>query len=124
MKNISFQMDALTKKSASALFIDAQEILTRSRQEFVPVRNGTLQGDSGVTKPRMEGGRLEVGIWYGNGPARAYALAIHEHPQSPPSPRSWRGGVNFKKGGPKYLEIPFLEYAAEMLRSIGSRIRF
>jgi len=92
LKNIERQGDVFSKKAASALRIEAEEILTRSRSE-VPVDQGILRNDSGVEGPQKNGDRIEVGVWYGDGPAKDYAVPQHE-----------RMDFSHVNGGPKYLE--------------------
>ena len=112
LRNIQREGDKLGKKGEAALFIEAQEILTRSRQEFVPVDQGILRSDSGVTKPVMTPGGPEVTIWYGAGPAKDYAVVQHER-------------MDFKHddGGPKYLERPLLEAVSGMAKRLGRKVK-
>ena len=110
---------------AGAAFVEAEQIMKRSKDEFVPHDLGALQA-SGEVDPTPETTRTGVTITLGyGGPAAAYALAIHEHPESPPSPAVWRGkNIKWSKPGtgPKYLEKPMLEAEKGMAERIGSRI--
>ena len=110
--NTRREMDAISKKAASELFVEAEEILTRSRAEFVPVDQGILRADSGVTQPEQDGDSLKLTIWYGAGPARDYAVVQHEQ-------MDFKHGV----GGPKYLERPLLEAISGMGQRIASRVK-
>lgn len=98
------------------LYREAEFVMTDSKQHYVPVaevRGGTLRGSGHVGQPERIGRRIRVALSYG-GAARAYALAIHEHP-SPSSPPSWRGViVRFHPAGhgPKYLERPLMKHVA------------
>ena len=60
----------------------------------------------------MDGGNVVVGIWYGDGPAKDYAVPQHE-----------RTDFKHTTGGPKYLERPVLEAAGGMARRLASRIK-
>ncbi len=108
--NIKKVGDRAAKEATAALFIEAQEILTRSRQDFVPVDMGILRSDSGVTNPTRSA-KAEVTIWYGAGPAEKYAIPQHER-------------LDFKHtvGGPKYLERPLLEAVSGMAARLGKRV--
>ena len=111
-RSIMTEGKLLSAKAGAALFIEGQEILTRSRQSFVPVDQGILMNDSGVTKPQMEGGQVVVGIWYGDGPAKDYAVPQHE-----------RMDFSHANGGPKYLERPVLEASNGMARRLSARMK-
>ena len=112
MKNIKFQGEVLSKKAAGALFIEGQEVLTASRR-IVPTDVGFLKQDSGVTKPQMEGGKWVVGIWYGDGTARDYAVPQHERTDFKHDPGQQA----------KYLEQPWAEASAGMALRIAARIK-
>ncbi len=112
MEKIKRQGDVFSAKAGAALFIEGQEILTRSRQSFVPVDQGILRQDSGVTRPEREGGKIVVGIWYGDGPARDYAVPQHE-----------RTDFRHVSGGPKYLERPVLEASNGLARRLAGRMK-
>lgn len=92
-----------------ALFRVGNEIMKVSKRDYVPVDLGTLRASGKVDKPVYQGNNISVRLSYG-GAAKAYALAVHEHP-SQHSPYSWRNsrfGVRFSPAGhgPKYLELP------------------
>ena len=109
------------KAAGSAIFREGEEIMANSKDKFVPVDLGALK-DSGFTNlPVIRSNGATVTIGYG-GAAAAYALAIHEHP-SGHSPPSWKGSVNFRVGGPKYLELPFNEAIPGMPKRLASNIQ-
>lgn len=106
---------------AGGLKQSAEEIMTDSKQYYVPVDTGLLRSTGRVDPVRRTGREYEVSLHYG-GAASNRALAIHEHPSSH-SPRSWRGKgvsdirsvrgripwtVSGKGRGPKYLTRPML----------------
>lgn len=103
----------------SALEKEAEEIARRSRDEFVPVGEGTLRDSIRVEKARVEQGRTEIGQWtegadlvvrvVAGGPEISHAVSVHETP-SEFDPPTWEGKtVQFTKGGSKFLERPLLE---------------
>lgn len=110
--NIEKAGEKLGSQAEAALFLEAQEILTRSRRDFVPVDLGILRADSDVTNPRRSKNGSQVTIWYGAGPARKYAVPQHE-----------RLDFKHKVGGPKYLERPLLEAAGDLDRRLARRIK-
>lgn len=104
-----------------ALREEAEEIMRRSKTEFVPVNLGTLKSSGFVNDVTRSGKDVSVTLGYG-GDAEAYALAVHEHP-SEHSPRSWGDRtVNFKRGGPKYLEKPLNEAVGGMDERIAKKV--
>lgn len=119
------------KLAGGALLIEAEKIMTSSKESFVPHDLGALKASGQVQKPPTVlpfGASVKMG--YGgvagagsdkDNPAR-YALAIHEHP-SPASPPSWRSGVTFKSGGPKYLERPLRNAIPGMAVRLAATIR-
>ncbi len=91
-----------------ALREEAEEIMRRSKNEFVPIDKSTLKNSGFVNDVVRKGKNISVVLGFG-GAAEAYALAVHEHPSSA-SPPSWGDGpVDFKRGGPKYLSKPMDE---------------
>lgn len=107
-------------RTARALRIEAEEIMTRSKQEYVPVDLNALRSSGHVKPVERRGKELSVTLAFG-GPAAPYALSVHEHP-SRHSPPSWRGkrpeqilSVRQRRPwvlsigggrGPKYLDRP------------------
>lgn len=105
----------------AALFQEAQGIMAESKESFVPVDLGTLRVSGKVQKPNIMPVGATVTMGYG-GSAAPYALAIHEHP-SDASPPTWGSDdVNFKRGGPKYLEKPLRNAIPGMLARLRVKI--
>ncbi len=107
----------LRKMVAREMYKLGQEIKTESQEFYCPVRTGTLRSSAFVTLPRYEAGVLSLQVGYG-GPARNYALPVHENPRAGKT-----GGVSpsgkalkhwARSGGWKYLEIPFRLKAPEL----------
>lgn len=103
-----------------ALREEAEEIMRRAKNEFVPVDKSTLKNSGFVNDVVRDGDDISVTLGFG-GSAEAYALAVHEHP-SEHSPRSWGDrSVNFTRGGPKYLEKPLNEAVNGMDKRIAAK---
>lgn len=113
--------------AASALYQEAEIIMSESKERYVPVEHGALRSSGFVQQPKTDGEKVTVVLGFG-GAASAYAIAVHEH-LSDHSPRSWRVAeaagrpVRFSPGGPKYLERPLVEAAKHLAAHIGDRIR-
>lgn len=118
-------------KIESALRIEAELVMTKSKRDHVPVDLGTLRNSGHVGRPVRVGKDVSVTMAYG-GPAAAYALAVHEHP-SRHSPPSWENirdeqgrfrRVQFSPSGrgPKYLERPLMDAIPGMPERIAARL--
>lgn len=96
------------QKLAAALYRRGEAVMTRSKEEFVPVDTGTLKASGMVRPPVWEGTNVvSVELVYG-GPAAPYAVVQHETP-------TYRHRV----GQWKYLETPLLEAAPSMAQDIA-----
>lgn len=154
IKGMQQRIDRIVKRipdaAEQALRIEAEVIMTRSKQGFVPVDLGTLRSSGHVSDPVRHGKDVEVTLAFG-GAAAPYALAVHEHP-SDYDPPSWEGKgtgtrgplerdskgkflpgsgkntgdnvVHFGPGqrGPKYLERPLKDAIRGMTERIATRI--
>lgn len=113
--------------AASALYQEAEIIMSDAKEHYVPVEHGALRSSGFVQPPKTEGETATVVLGFG-GAASAYAIAVHEH-LSGSSPRSWRIAeaagrpVRFSPGGPKFLERPLMAAARHLAAHIGDRIR-
>lgn len=105
------------EEARAALFAEGEYVMGRSKNEFVPVRNSILKNSGHVVMARTG---LTVDLVFG-GPAKAYALAVHEHP-SRHDPPSWKGGVTFRIGGPGYLKKPMDQEAPKMSRRLAKKL--
>lgn len=97
--------------TGAALYQEAEQIMTRSKQEFVPVKTGVLRGTGHVNEPEVHGSTIQVTMGYG-GPAAPYALKQHEDLT-----------FNHPVGQAKYLERPTLEAVRGMGQRLADRIR-
>lgn len=77
----------------SALYMVAEEIMTDSKTNYVPVVTGALRRSGFVNKPIITTNRVAVELGFG-GSAISYALAVHERPNG------------FGQGKNKYLIKP------------------
>jgi hypothetical protein len=99
----------------------ADLIMEDAKERFVPEDEGTLRETGKVSEVRKAQEGIEVSLSFGGGGAEPYAIAIHEH-LSRFSPPSWQNTtVVFRKGGPKYLELPVMEHSRDM-PGVASRI--
>ena len=101
------------KSVAGTLYRFGEMIMTDAKQNYVPVKENVLRTSGKVELPIDSGNTISVSMSFG-GAASAYALAIHEH-LAKSSPHSWKiaeshGGVHFRVGGPKYLELPYMKH--------------
>lgn len=116
-------------KMAAALYQEAEAIMATAKERYVPVDHGVLRNSGFVQQPKIDGDDISVTLGFG-GVAKAYAIAIHEHP-SGSSPPSWMKAesagrpVKFSPSGagPKYLERPLLEAAKNLVAHLGDRVR-
>lgn len=107
------------QQAAQRLRVEAEQIRTRSLQEYVPKNIGTLANSIRVHDVEFKGGDMEVKVTAGDASA-PYALVIHEFPDGPVPP-TWQGKAiediksvrertpwSLAEGqrGPKYLERP------------------
>ena len=116
--------DKLGGALAVALYEEGTLIMTDSKDNYVPVDQGTLKDSGHVMEPRLEGTELIVELGYG-GPAAPYALSVHENPRSGKTEGISPSGRKYKHwaavGQWKYLEIPFKNASRGMSQRIADR---
>lgn len=102
-----------------------EEIMTRSKEEYVPVDQGTLRSTGHVEPPTVTGMRAEITMGYG-GPAAPYALAVHENPRAGKTGGLSPSGKPYdhwaRTGGWKYLETPLKEATGSIAEKIKARV--
>lgn len=111
------------KATEDALYLEGEKIMTKSKQDYVPVDDGTLRSSGHVKKPERRGKEVSVRMVYG-GSSAPYALTIHENP-SVHDPPTWRGvEVKFHPDGrgPKYLQKPMNEAIPGMSSRIAAHL--
>jgi len=108
---------------ASLLYQEGERIMTDSKEHYVPVDTGVLRDSGYVEPPAMTGTVAEVVLGYG-GPARAYALVVHENPRAGKtggvSPRGKRYKHYARVGQWKYLSTPFQLAADGLLNRLAA----
>jgi hypothetical protein len=86
-----------------------EAVMTTSKEEYVPVDQGTLRSSGHVQSPEVSGMSATITMGYG-GPAAPYAIAVHENPRAgktgglSPSGKPYEHWA--RTGGWKYLETP------------------
>ena len=80
--------------ATGSLYRSAEEIMTDSKENYVPVDTGALRGTGKVLPPVMEGNQVTVVLGYGDESVN-YAVHVHENPDA-----------YHPVGGWKYLEAP------------------
>lgn len=101
---------------SQALRMVAEDILTVSKSEYVPVDTGALKGSGTTTQPKISPDGITIEVGYG-GAAAPYALRVHEAPdtiQSGP-----RKGEVWGQGRNKYLTKPLYAMASDLPRRLG-----
>lgn len=97
-----------SERFGAAIYHEAERIMARSKEDFVPVDTGALKA-SGIVRPPTESGHvLTVAMIYG-GPSVPYAVVQHETP--------W---FHHPVGQWKYLEQPMMEAVDGMARRLAA----
>src|SRR5512143_3642237 len=96
---------------AAALFVEAEAIMTVSKEQYVPVDTGALRASGHVVPPKISGTNVMVELGYG-GPSAPYAVIVHEDLTK-----------RHKVGQAKYLEIPLRARLAGMPAVLAMRTR-
>ena len=95
-----------------SLFESAENIMSISKEQYVPVETGTLKSSGFVQPPDTTGNNVSVYLGYG-GAAAPYALAVHENPRAGKTGGVSPSGKKYKRwatvGQWKYLEQPVNE---------------
>lgn len=104
------------KALGGALFREGESIMGDSKEKFVPVMTGNLKSSGHVQPPKITsaGARVELGF---GGPAAAYALSVHENPNT------GKTATGSQVGEWKYLETPFKQHLGNMDQRIAADLR-
>jgi hypothetical protein len=94
----------------SALYVEAESIMTASKRYYVPVDTGSLRNSGTVTPPKESGNTVSITLGYG-GASAPYAAIVHE------KPKAWGQGRN------KYLSQPLNIAVKGMGVRIGKALR-
>lgn len=110
----------LPKEFGAALRVEAEEIVSLAKRDYVPKDLGVLAASGFATGPHFEGSSITAIAGFG-GAAADYAAAVHFH-ESEHSPPTWRGKtIRFK--GPKLAGTRYLERAMnERMINMSSRL--
>jgi hypothetical protein len=98
--------------AASALYQEAEKIMTDSKENYVPVRDNVLRSSGYVDDPEINADGISIEMGYG-GAAADYAVIQHEN-------------LDFKHGGgksAKYLEKPLMEAERGLTQRVGLKMR-
>ncbi len=101
----------ITQVAREGLEEFAEAVILAKSRERVPHDQGALERDSGVTMTEVAGTPVAL-VWYGAGPASAYAVAQHE-------------GLHFHHENgrqAKYLQSVVQEEAGNMPAAIAGRV--
>lgn len=101
---------AIVEDCAAALYVQAEQIMTDSKQNYVPVVSGVLKGSGTVLKPVVVGNIITVVLGYG-GMASEYAVVVHEYP------------VSYGQHKNKYLQKPLNKAVTGMPNRLAKSIR-
>jgi hypothetical protein len=108
--------------AAASLYRTGEKIMTRSKEEFVPVDFGTLRSSGHVVPGDSNSKDVEVILGFG-GPAGVgnqgstnkkrvgYAVVVHENPNARHTVGQW-----------KYLETPVKEAISELVKDLSDDI--
>ena len=123
------------ERLSDATLDEAEHIVERSRNEFVPVRSGDLRDTIQVVKGELSQGRNEIGQFTSGSAVEVkivagdestpYALTVHEY-SSEHDPPSWEGvDVQFSPAGRgvKFLERPLMEAIDGMAERVAEKIK-
>lgn len=101
---------AIVEDCSAALHVQAEQIMTDSKQHYVPFVTGTLKGSGTVLKPVIAGNIITVVLGYG-GMADKYAAIVHEYP------------VSYGQHKNKYLQKPLNKAVKGMPNRLAKSIR-
>lgn len=95
-----------TRKVKAAINLEAELVMTESKQDWVPIEFGVLK-NSGVVIPDPDPNIASVTLGFG-GAAAGYAVHVHENMES-----------FHAHGSAKYLERPLLAAGPAILKAIA-----
>ena len=97
----------LNAEMGRKLYQDAEEVMTESKERYVPVLTGALRASGHVGQPKANGSRVSVELGFG-GPAVGYAEYVHEDLNA-----------QHAVGQAKYLEIPLRAKLTQIERDLA-----
>ena len=103
--------DIIMQEIKSEMFKQAEGIMSDSKNNYVPVKEGILKSSGHVKLPEVQGSRITVEMGYG-GAAEKYALIVHEDLNA-----------IHKVGQAKYLEIPFKKATSSFMARLRIKLK-
>lgn len=104
------------KVMGGALFREGEGIMGDSKEKFVPVVTGNLKSSGHVQLPKITSRGASVELGYG-GSAAAYALQVHENPNT------GKTAEGSQVGEWKYLETPYKQHLKNMDQRVAQDMR-
>jgi hypothetical protein len=102
--------DVLPSDVGSALFVEAEKIITDSQINYVPVVTGDLKRSGMVELPEYTRNKIKVVCGFGSNTVE-YAAAVHE------------AAPAVGQGRRKYLSLPFQVAVPKLAANMGITIR-
>ena len=102
--------DVLPSDVGSALYIEAEKVMTDSKTNYVPVVSGALKKSGIIMKPEFTANKISVLAGFGSDTVD-YAAVVHEAPAS------------YGQGKRKYLSQPLQQAIPKMGANIATIIR-
>lgn len=96
----------LTNEYAKTVYQSAEQVMTLSKEQYVPVDTGALRASGHVVPPKTDREKVTVELAFG-GPAADYAVWVHENLDA-----------HHNVGQAKYLEIPLRESLDKIQRDL------
>ncbi len=94
-----------------ALYREAEDIMARSKEIYVPVKTGALRRSGYVEEPTITSTTATVVLGFG-GAAAPYAVYVHERQARHEPPTQW-----------KYLEVPMNDALGGMAERLATSAR-
>ena len=125
MKNVSFEQTidfdmvqgAVISDVTQALRMVAEEVMTESRRNYVPVGDtGHLKRSAQVHEPVVTADVISIELGYGDASSE-YAAAVHEAPDTKSDGTMWGQGKN------KYLTKPLYAMAPAMPQKMAAYVK-
>lgn len=114
------------KSVAKAIYGEATEIMSDSKNNYCPVDSSDLKNSGHVELPEIKGNNIIVKLGYG-GAAAPYALVVHENPRSGKTGGVSPQGKKYKRwakvGQWKYLETPLVNAIKGMAERLAGSIK-
>jgi len=107
--NLQRIQDVVPSDVGSALYIEAEKVMTDSKQNYVPVVTGSLRRSGMIKLPTYNQDKIEVVAGFGSDTVD-YAAVVHE------------AAPSVGQGRRKYLSLPLQQAIPKMAKSIAKII--